>query len=106
MQKTSIFGILGKNGQFRTVFGQNGRNGIFFFKKAFILCGNMCFPLMPPSPLILDKIGSLKIYFTPKMEKKHIFQVGKMELFFKKVLRTFLSYLQALTNCKFQKKSN
>ena len=33
MQKTSIFCILGQNGQFWTVFGQNGQNGNFFKKE-------------------------------------------------------------------------
>ena len=54
MRRTSILGILGQNGQFWTIFGQNGQNGNFF----------------------------------------------------KKVLGTFLSRLQALTNCKVSEKSN
>ena len=33
MPKTSIFGILGQNGQFWPVFGQNGQNGNFFKKS-------------------------------------------------------------------------
>ena len=53
-EKPPFFGILGQEGQFWTVLGQNGRNGIFF----------------------------------------------------KKALGTFLSRLQALTNCKVSEKSN
>ena len=35
MRKTSILGILGQNGQFWTVFGQNGQNGNFVQKSAW-----------------------------------------------------------------------
>ena len=33
-------------------------------------------------------------------------KMGKTEIFFKKVLGTFFSHLQALTNCKVSEKSN
>ena len=35
LSELSFLGILAKNGQFWTVFGQNGRNGIFFQKSAW-----------------------------------------------------------------------
>ena len=34
-EKPPFLGILGQNDQFRTVFGQNGRNGNFFQKSAW-----------------------------------------------------------------------
>ena len=36
-EKPPFLGILGQNDQFWTVFGQNGRNGIFFQKSAWTI---------------------------------------------------------------------
>ena len=46
-EKPPLFGILGQNGQFWTVFGQNGQNGIFFQKSAW----KIFFALTSPNKL-------------------------------------------------------
>ena len=51
LQKTSILGILGQNGKYWTVFGQNGQNGNIFQKSAW----NIFFALTSPNSKVSEK---------------------------------------------------
>ena len=107
-EKPPFLGIVGQNGQFWTVFGQNGQNGIFvkksfgtFFSllKALINCkvsekSNKGIPRKMRKPPFLGILGQNGQFWT-------VFgQNGQNGNFFQKAFGTFFSLLKAIINCK------
>ena len=112
-KKPPLLGILVQNGQFWTVFGQNGRNGIFFQKSAWNIFSAFTSPNCKVSEKsnegIPRKMRKTSIFghFGPKWPILDSFwpNWAKRDFFFKKALGTFFLPLQALTNCKVSEKS-